>query len=123
MTNDFLADQSDITIPANTKATILLDQQVLTIGYPELVVSGGKGSQIKQMYAEALFNEKESNKVYKGIKGNRNDVEGYQMYGIYDHFAPDGGNTRTFSSLWWLTFRYVQLEIQTAGEPLTIYNI
>ncbi len=36
-----------ITIPAGTTCSVLIDQQQLTTAYPELLVSKGKGSQIK----------------------------------------------------------------------------
>lgn len=44
-----------ITIPAGTTFSILIDQQILTSAFPELVVSGGKQSQIKVTYAEACM--------------------------------------------------------------------
>lgn len=96
-------------IPAGTKTTLLLDQTYLTTAYPELTVSGGRGAVVKLRYAEAL-----------SPKGNRNDVEGKQFVGYYDEFTADGGAARTFRPLWWRTYRYLQLEIETRGEPLHI---
>ncbi len=66
---------ADVTVPANTKARLLLDQDFLTSGYPELVVSGGKGSTIRMGYAEALFIPKTRD------KGNRNEVAGKEFIG------------------------------------------
>jgi hypothetical protein len=97
------------TIPAGTKTTLLLDQACLTTAYPELTVSGGRDASVKLWYAEAMF-----------PKGNRNDVEGKQFVGYYDEFRPDGGRGRKFRPLWWRTYRYVQLEIETRDEPLRI---
>ncbi len=119
---DFVLGKKSIAVPTNTKASILLDQGVLTMGYPEITLSGGQGGGVTIKYAEALLDEKQSSAKYKPIKGNRNEIEGYKLYGVYDHFAPDGAANRTFSPLWYRTFRYVQLDVQTGNEPLTIHD-
>jgi hypothetical protein len=53
-------------------------------------------------------------------KGNRNETEGKQFIGYRDEFVTDGQARRTFQPLWWRTYRYLQLEIETKDEPLTI---
>ena len=111
----FLEDEQPIEIPARSLVKILLDQSYLTMGYPELIVSGGEGSNIKITYAEALFGENRA-------KGNRNETESKQMVGYYDLFLPDGGAQRKFRPLWMRTYRYVELDIITAGEPLTLHD-
>jgi hypothetical protein len=111
--NRFLAGDSKLTIPANQKITILFDQGNLTTGYPELLISNGKGSRIKLIYAESLFDT-------KGNKGNRNEIEGKQIKGYADIFLPDGGSNRLFRPLWFRTWRYLQLEIETKNEALVI---
>lgn len=100
-------------VQKNTKLRILLDNEALTIGYPQLVISGGKGSTIKVTYAESL-------RYKDGKKGNRNEVEGKEIAGYFDRYLPDGGKNRSFEPLWWRTFRYVQLEIETGNEDLVI---
>ena len=109
----FLEGKSKWTIPANQKVSILFDQSVLTTGYPELNVSMGNGSQIKLVYAEALFDS-------LGNKGNRNIIEGKKIKGYADLFLPDGGHERIFRPLWFRTWRYLELEIETKNEPLII---
>ena len=109
----FLAGDAPLTVPANATTTILLDQSVETTAYPLLVVSGGRGSRVRVIYAEALF-------APDGAKGNRNDTNGKSIHGIADEFLPDGGEHRTFAPLWWRAFRFVQLEIHTADSPLTL---
>ena len=101
-----------MTVPANSKASLLFDQSYLTTGYPELVTSGGRGASLSVTYAEALYKGRE--------KGNRNDIEGKEIRGIEDRFHPDGGQHRMFRPLWWRTFRYVQLDVQTGDDPLVI---
>ncbi len=112
---EFLQGASPVTVPANSKATILFDQSYLTTGYPELVTSGGRGANIKLTYAEALWKGRE--------KGNRNDVEGKEIRGIEDHYLPDGGQHRLFRPLWWRAFRYLQVDVETGGEPLIIEDL
>ncbi len=112
-TAGFLAGKGALTVPAGTTASFLLDQSYLTMGYPELVVSRGTGSKIKITYAESLLGEKNK-------KGNRNELEGKKMVGYYDVFLPDGGTRRVFRPLWVRTYRFVQVDITTAGEPLQL---
>ena len=102
---------------ANSKTTVLYDQGYLTTGYPRLTVSGGKGATVRMRYAEALF------KTSPREKGNRNEIEGKEFIGYYDEFVLDGGAHRAFRPLWWRTWRYLQLEIETAGEPVTLEGI
>ena len=111
--DNFFDGQRKLTVPANTKATILFDQTFLTTAYPELSVSGGKNSQIVLTYSEALFDSKMQ-------KGNRDEIEDRKINGFSDTFLPDGGDGRLFSTLWFRTWRYLQMEVQTKDEPLTI---
>ena len=105
-----------LTVPANTTATILYDFDVFTMGYPELTLSGGNGSQVKLKYAEALYEE-------PNLKAHRDSVDGKTMYGVFDIYHADGGTNRTFRPLWKRAFRYLALDIQTADQPLTINSL
>ena len=74
----FPQQPAPFTVPANSRANLLLDQGRLTTAYPELVVSGGAGAVVRVGYAEALFVD-----AAKGLeKGNRNDVEGKTFVGL-----------------------------------------
>ncbi|MFA5326173.1 MAG: alpha-L-rhamnosidase C-terminal domain-containing protein [Prolixibacteraceae bacterium] len=112
----FLDGKARWIIPANQKLTILLNQQILTTGYPELKTSGGKDSRIMLIYAEAMYDK-------SGNKGNRNEIEGKTIKGYADIFLPDGGGSRLFRPLWFRTWRYIQLEIETKQEPLVLENL
>lgn len=109
------------TIPARTSVRVLLDRGELTTAYPELVTSGGRGAAIALTYAEALHERRADGR--KGNKGDRNEIAGKVITGLRDRFLPDGGRSRVFRPLWWRTYRYVEAEIQTADEPLTIEDI
>ncbi|SOD92351.1 family 78 glycoside hydrolase catalytic domain [Spirosoma fluviale] len=116
MDNAFLQGKAPTTVAANTKAVFLLDQGHLTNAYPELTVSQGKGATITLVYAEALVNAKNQ-------KGNRNEVEGRTMLGFEDQFVADGSSKRTFRPLWFRTYRYLQLTVETKDEPLVLDDL
>jgi alpha-L-rhamnosidase len=103
---------TSLTVPANTKAEILIDFEVLTMGYPELTVNNGAGSRIQVKYAEALYEE-----VH--LKGHRDSVNNLNMFGVWDIFHADG-EKRTFRPLWKRCFRYVQFNVETQNKPLEI---
>ena len=105
-----------VAIPANRHVHVLLDRKTLTTAYPQLTVSGGKGASIRLTYAEALYDQDQQ-------KGDRNDVGNRQAMGVHDRFLPDGGEHRTFEPLWWRVWRYLDLDIQTGSEPLTLESL
>lgn len=113
---DGLVNGEDVRIPPGTTVKVLLDQEHLTTGYPDLILSGGQGAEVKISYAEAMFDE-------QGRKGNRNDIDGKTFRGYADFFYPDGGANRYFRPLWLRTWRYMQLEVSTKAEPLVIHQL
>ena len=104
------------TVPAHTKATVLIDNSHLTTAYPELTVTDGRGATVRLTYAEALIDD-------KGEKGNRNEIAGKHIQGIFDEFLPDGAANRIFMPLGWKTWRYLQLDIETTDQPLRIEKL
>ena len=115
----------DFSIEARTHYHLLFDRDSLTTAYPRLTVSGGKGARITLTYAEALYDKDQH-------KGDRDSLDyrgedGAQhlrtAIGLTDSFLPDGGAHRSFEPLWWRTWRYLDLDIQTAGEPLTLESL
>jgi hypothetical protein len=104
-------------VPAHAKANLLLDQSHLTTAFPELVVSGGKGAAISLRYAESLWGPGPRD------KGHRDQIEGKKFLGNQDIFIADGGAGRLFRPLWWRTYRYLELSIQTQAEPLTVEDL
>jgi alpha-L-rhamnosidase len=109
----FLSAKKELSIPSHSKIKILFDQNNLTNAYPVLTFSKGKNSTIKLTYAESLFNNMQE-------KGNRNEVDNKNIIGNQDIISCDGGDNRTFQTLWWRTFRYLEMEIETSEEPLII---
>lgn len=111
--DEFISGKKAMVIPAGKTISLLLDQGELTMGYPILKFSGGSGSQVKITYAESL-------RKPDGSKGNRDITDGKEMLGYHDLVLPDGGDDREFQPLWLRTWRYVQLDISTGEEAMTI---
>jgi hypothetical protein len=104
---------------------LLLDRKALTTAYPQLTVSGGKGAKIQLTYSEALFDDKfhkgdRDALDYTGAQGQKHDRK---AAGLNDLFLPDGGRHRTFEPLWWRTWRYLDLDIATGDQPLTLESL
>lgn len=101
---ELLKGTAPLTIPAKRKVTLLLDAGQQTIGYPEMLISGGLEAAVTITYRPAFT----SSIVIKDI------------------IHPDGGTRRKFTSAGYRSFRYVQLDIETGRSPLTLldyYNV
>ncbi|WP_026463057.1 alpha-L-rhamnosidase N-terminal domain-containing protein [Adhaeribacter aquaticus] len=119
----FPKQANSFTIPANTKATLLLDQGFETTAYPVLITSGGKGATVALRYAESLFVDEGKPVGQTKNKGNRNEVAGKKFIGYEDRIISDGGANRTFTPLWWRTFRYIEVAIETHDQPLIVQDV
>ena len=115
-TDGFIRGGEALVVPPNTRATLLLDHARTTNAYTIVETSGGAGSTLTLTYAEAAFDS-------AGNKGNRNDVDGRRIRGIHDVIRPGGGERRRFQTLYWRSGRYVELDVQTAAEPLRIHDV
>ncbi|MDR2118611.1 MAG: alpha-L-rhamnosidase N-terminal domain-containing protein [Tannerellaceae bacterium] len=123
---DFPTRTTPVVIPANRTVRLLLDNQQLTTGYFSLLFSGGKGADVRIGYAEALYenNSLATTKSYRlNGKNHRDNVKGKLFIGYEDRLTPDGREGHAFTSLWWRTWRYVELRITTADEPLTLDDV
>jgi alpha-L-rhamnosidase len=105
-----------LTVPAHADVRVLLDRRTLTNAYPAIVVTGGRDARIRVTYAEALFDP-------QGLKGNRHDIAGKDIVGVVDEFIADGGAGRALAPLWFRTWRFLEIHVTTAGEPLTIDRV
>lgn len=110
-----ITHQLPLQVPPNTTVEILLDNKQLTMGFPNIKVSGGKDAVVKIQYQEALFEENNQ-------KGNRNEWKNKHMKGYYDVFIPDGESNRVFEPLWIRVFRYVKVTVQTRQEGITLHD-
>ena len=112
----FIKRNGDLVVPANMRASILVDYAKTTNAYTVLETSGGTGATITLTYAEAAVDS-------AGRKGNRNDVAGRVINGIRDRFLPGGGERRRFQTLYWRSGRYVNVDVETGAEPLRIHDL
>jgi len=124
VSSDFLQADKSFTVPANTKVTLLLDQSFLTTAFPVLQFGKGKDAMISLSYAEALYVD-DGGKDWRAQnqKGNRNEVAGKRFVGTKDEIICSGSDDETFSPLLWRTYRYINLQIETKGEPVTIKSM
>lgn len=109
----FPINKTNLVIPADSQVKILLDQTFLTNAYPTLEYSNGKDATITLTYSEGLYDDKME-------KGNRNEVAGKKIIGTKDSLICNGLKNQTYNTLTWKTFRYIELNIRTKDQPLTI---
>ncbi|QEC75096.1 alpha-L-rhamnosidase-related protein [Mucilaginibacter ginsenosidivorax] len=115
----FPEKKTPLTIPANTTATLVLDQTFETNAYVTLNFSGGKDAGISLGYAESLYA-----KGSKGvIKGNRNEVAGKEFVARIDSLIGDGSQGQSFTTLNFRTYRYIRLIVQTKNDPLVVDDL
>ena len=105
-----------VVIPANTTVTLLIDQKVVQSAYPDFLVSGGKGATVTVTYSEALYDAAKH-------KGDRAEVGDRQAIGLQDRFHLDGGKGRNYRPLWWRTWRFMELQVKTGAEPVTLNGV
>ena len=113
LAKDFQFGKTALEIPAHSHHTLLIDQGHVTVGYPKLTLSGGQDARVEVIYSEALYDA-------NNLKGNRDEIEGKTIKGIRDVYLMDGSDQREFQPLWFRTFRFIQLEIETQEAPLRI---
>jgi alpha-L-rhamnosidase len=109
-------DRFPATIPAHTQASILIDRGAMTTAYPNLVISRGKGAVLRLTYAEALVDR-------RGRKGDRNETADRSILGLNDTFIADGAVGRAWTTLWWRSWRYLQLDVRTGSEAVQIESL
>ncbi len=114
-----------LIIPANTCATLLLDQTYLTDAYPAINFNKGNDASISIKYAEALYSKGSEKSIWgtNYYKSNRDDIIGKEFIGLKDSIISNGKDDQSFTSLWWRTYRYIQIKVQTKADPLIIKDI
>lgn len=113
----FLQGSDPLTIPARSTVSLLLDQSYLTNAFPTLTLGGGAGASLLLTYAEALYEDD------LRTKNNRDEIDGKVILGRQDTIFTDGITFQSFTPLSYRTYRYVQLDIITEDEPLTVKDI
>ncbi len=113
---EFPLEKKAFKVAPHSKLVLLLDQTFITTAFPVIEILGGKDAKITLGYSESLFipgtNKKE----------NRNFIDGKEFIGLSDTFICDG-KRRTFKTLDWRSFRYLELSIETADESLEFIDL
>jgi hypothetical protein len=110
--------QEGIAIPPNSIRRLVWDAGELTTGYVRLTVSGGMGAKLKLLYAEC-YAKPQVNAL--PIKERRDDAENGELIGHTDVYWPSGkAKTESYEPFWFRTFRYVQVEVETADEEIRL---
>lgn len=124
--DQMLAGKGPVTIPADSVEIVEINAGELMTGFLKLSLMGGKGTKIKILQSEAYYIPK-SNAAPEGSeleKGDRLDSDNGQLVGLTDTYEVAGtghdGHLETYEPFWFRTFRFIQLEITTATEPLVI---
>jgi hypothetical protein len=107
--------EQPLVIPANSHHKMVIDQGYVTLGYPQYQFSKGKDAVIRIKYSEAMYDANNQ-------KGHRDETDGKRVVGISDVYAMDGGDQRTFQPIWFRTFRFIEIDVKTKGEPLILEN-
>jgi len=113
-----LGQDQPLIVPSGQRQRIIVDLGDYVCAYPELELEGGRGAQVRIHWAESLYDDREGD-----AKGHRDQVDGKWFRGVGDAFTTDGGKGRRFSTLWWEAGRYLEIEVATATEPLTITRL
>jgi len=113
---NFVRGGAAFTVPPHTRARVLLDHGSETNAFVQLQVGGGRGSRVGLTYAEALLDA-------QGRKGPRDEIAGREVVGLGDEFLPDGAPDRVFAPIDYRTYRYLQLDVETADEPLVVKDL
>ena len=110
----------EIHLPPNTIRRVIFDLPNYLTAYPEMTISGGRGSLVRLAWEESCRAAPDS---WNMDKGQRNEIEGKYFTGIADEILPDGSPHARYSPLWWQAGRYLELLIATAEEPLTLHSL
>jgi hypothetical protein len=114
-------ESGKFVVPAESAATLVWDLGDYFSGWPELVVSGGRGAEIRQIWGESFY---ETAVVREKRKGHRDLIAGkFLPEGLGDRFRPDGSARSTLAPYWWRCGRYCVVTITTAAEALTLHTL
>ena len=126
--NAMLKGSQSVQIPAGTEKIVEIDAGEEMTGYLSLRMAKGAGADITILCAESYVVKENdsSDEVMMRLpkKGDRTDSENGILHGFEDHYSVEGFGTaaepESFEPFWFRTFRYVQLRIKAADEPIVI---
>lgn len=118
-----LSEWGKLEIPPGTVLRVLWDLEDYFCAFPLLETSGGKGARIRWSWAETLYESRRTGHLYAN-KGNRGEFDGkVVLRAMRDTFLPDGRRHASFSTPWWRAGRWIELDIATGAEPLSLHRL
>ncbi len=112
----WLDGRGPLWIADGRSVRLVLDAEHLRNAWPRLAVSGGRGAAVTWISAEAPYTGNDRDKA------RRDDAAGREFYGHRDVFLPDGRRLE-FETLWYRSFRYVELRIEAGPEGVKLEDI
>ena len=122
-----------VTVPAHSVQTVELSAEAEECGYLLYAFAGGKGAKIATLCSECYAYPQPPKPTITGTmmpahpkKGDRTDAENGQLFGHTSFYTVAGCGTaespEEYEPFAFRTFRYIQLKIETADEPLTVLS-
>ena len=99
-------------IPPHSEERFVLDAGEETCAFLTLETSGGRGAEIELLESEAY--------VLPEGKGDRCDSDNGHLEGYTDFYTVAGAERERYEPFWFRTFRFLQVTIRTAEEPLSL---
>ena len=103
------------TVAAHSEERFVLDAGEEMTAFLRLALSGGKGAKIELLYSECY--------VTPEGKGNRLDPVNGHLEGYTDFYTVGGFHREIYEPFWFRTFRFLQVTIRTADEPLELETL
>ena len=126
-----LSQDQPLTVPAHSTQTVELSAGAEECGYLLYAFAQGKGARVTTLCSECYAYPQPPvrgafgvEQVPAPLKGDRTDAENGRLFGHTSHYTVAGCGTadrpEEYEPYWFRTFRYVQLKIETADEPLEV---
>lgn len=118
-----------LQVASYSTTSVVLDAGELTTGYLFLRLAGGADAHIELLQAECYVQKAPlhcDNYRDHPEKGDRTDPSGL-LTGYSDRYTVLGTGSEScpevYEPFWFRTFRYIQINITTKAEPLTVWSL
>lgn len=118
-----LKGKGNVTIPANSHEVVEINAGELMTGYLSLRMKKGRGTVVRLLTSEGYVQEESKDNAFGSPrKLDRMDCVNGHLHGFTDTYTVSGFEKleEVYEPFWFRTFRFVQLEITTKEEPLTL---
>ncbi len=105
-----------IVVPAGQRRRLLVDLGHYRCAYPEVTLAGH--GRLRLSWAEACFTAAEGE-----AKGQRDAWAGLFFRGAADEFVAHSSETRSGSTLWWESGRFVEVVVEAGDAALEVHRV